>query len=73
MTYTELKKKMEEDLASDAFRSMASYSVSDSGGSRTISYRSFEEWQKVYVFVCEKAKLEKGQKPYIGRMCGGAG
>ena len=71
MTYTELKKKMEEDLASGAFRSMNSYSVSDSGGSRTISYRSFTEYKEIYTFVCEKAALESGQKPFVGRMRGG--
>jgi len=72
MTYTELKKTMEDDLASGAFRTMSSYSVSDSGGSRTISYRGFDEWQTIYAFVSEKAALEQGTRPYIGRMRAGS-
>ncbi len=66
-TFVELKKQMEEDLQSGAFRTMTSYTVSDSGGSRTISYKSFDDWEKQYSFVCAKAAVEMGKRPYVGR------
>ena len=68
-SYQDLLQKMRDDLASDAWRTLSSYSVKGS----TFSYRSFKEWQEIFQFVQGQAALETGVAPYRGRLRAGQG
>lgn len=68
-SYKDLLEKMKGDLASDAWRTLSGYSVNG----RSFTYRTFDDWLKIYRFVQDQAALEEGKAPYRGRMFAGVG
>lgn len=70
-SWGDLYRQLLNDLASGAFRTRKSYSV----GGRTMEYRSFDEFQKLFALVKEQAEQEaaaaSGETAFAGRTCGG--
>ena len=62
-----LYRKLLDDLQSDAWRLMNSYTVAG----RSVSYRSLEEFRKLLDWVKDQADLEEGIPPYRGRTYAG--
>lgn len=72
-SWDELKKQLLDDLASGVWRTTSSYSVTSGGGSRTFTYRTFDEFKKILDFVTEQATLESRTPGYYGRTRAGNG
>lgn len=75
MTYSwcELEEQLLEDLSSGSMGGMQSYSVSTSGGTRTVSYRSVSELEKLLSMVQMRCRMERGMPAYAGRTAAGTG
>ena len=72
-SWCDMLQQMREDMASGSFGAMSSYTVSTSGGSRSVSYRSVDEWRKAWDFVQSQCAAESGAAPYVGRYRAGNG
>jgi hypothetical protein len=59
-SWTALKQKMMDDLASGNWAKVSSYSVSTGSGSRTMTYRSIEDFMKLFHEVEARAAEEGG-------------
>lgn len=68
-TWTDLYKAMLDDLASGAWRRTQSYGVAG----QTVSYRSFTDFMALLKDVEQRANVESGSLPYVGRTFGGQG
>ena len=58
-TWSLLLERLKGDLASDTWRTMSAYSVAG----RSVSYRSFDEFMKIFEFVKREAEKETGTVP----------
>lgn len=62
-----LLEKMKSDLESDAWRTLSSYTIAG----KSFSYRSFDEFKKIFDWVADEAAKEEGIAPYRGRQYAG--
>ena len=72
-TWCDLKQQLLDDMSDGGAMRMQSYSVATAGGSRSVTYRGFDEWKKAFEYVCAQCDLEAGRASYKGRMRAGQG
>lgn len=65
-SWRDLHNQLLNDLASGAFRTMQSYSVSGGGNSRQVTYRSLKDLRELIDWAAEEAAIEEG-RGYQGR------
>ena len=68
-SWADLHKAMLDDLASGAWRTLASYSL----GGRTFAYRSIKDFRELLDFVKTQADAETGVRPFRRRTYGRQG
>lgn len=62
-SWAELHSQMLDDLASGAWRTLASYSL----GNRSFAYRSLKEFRELLDFIRDEAAKESGSPRYLRR------
>lgn len=58
ISWAELHRQMLDDLSSGNWDRVQSYSISTGGSTRTVSYRTWDDFQKQLVFVASMAQSE---------------
>lgn len=72
-SWSSLLEQLKNDMASGAWGKIQSYSLTTSGSSRTIAYRSFDDFLKIFKFVQDQAAIETGVPAFHGRTVAGNG
>lgn len=72
-TWSDLLTQMRDDFATGNWRKVSGYSVGTAGSSRSITYRSFAEFQQMLAWMQDQAAVETGVPACHGRTLAGNG